>query len=179
MKKIFIVLVIIAVSMAFISSAWAIDRAPQKSGSDSTTEIKEMAKEKAKEKQKPRKSTFTEKTLPSVESQKATKGEKSDKTKDKPGTIKGKEKYDYFIDRNNNGIDDRLEKDVKAKRIQKQKPIEKQKTIKKQTPAPVQKKPAKVSPTPKVPEKVKVEKAVEKKKEGSEIKAEKKESKRR
>ena len=120
---------------------------------------------------------FTEKTLPGVESQRATKGEKSDK--DKPGTIKGKEKYDYFIDRNNNGIDDRLEKDVKAKTIQKPEPIEKQETTRKQVPAPVEKKPTKVSPAPKVPEKVKAEKAVEKKKEGSGKEAEKKESKRR
>jgi ABC-type antimicrobial peptide transport system permease subunit len=156
MKKTFMVLVSIAAVAMFVTSALAIDRAPKKSESDSTTEIKEMTKEKAKAKNEPRKSTFSEKTLPQGESPKTAVGEKSEKPKEKPEAIRGKEKYDYFIDSNNNGIDDRLEKDVKTKSVQKPKSVKKQEIIKKQVPAPVEKKPTAVSPLPKAPEKKEV-----------------------
>lgn len=82
---------------------------------------------------------------------------------------KGKEKYDYFIDRNNNGIDDRLEKDIEAKDLKKPK-------IKETGPSSSEKTPTKVSPPPKIPDKIKDQGSSEKKKE---TKGEKKEENRR
>lgn len=117
MKRFLIVFVSIVTLLAFFSSALAIDRAPKES--------------KAKEKEKPAELKKYEKM--EVKEGKA-KGiispeKKSDKIKGKgEGKIKGtapekltkwrkswekqkaKEKYDYFIDKNNNGIDDRLER---------------------------------------------------------------------
>lgn len=162
MKRIFIVFVSIAVVVAFVSSAPAIDRAPKKSGSEAkkeTTDIKEMTKEKAE--QKSRKSTFKEKTAGTIQGRQGTEGKKAEKTKVRPRT---REKYDYFIDRNNNGIDDRLEKETKAKKSKKQDPPVKPGAAKKATFKPPVKIPAKTEPAPKPVKKVKEEKPSPKKK---------------
>ena len=162
MKRILIVFVSIAVVVAFVSSASAIDRAPKKSGSEAkkeTTDIKEMTKEKAE--QNSRKSTFTEKATRTIQNRQGTEGKKAEKTKVRPRT---KEKYDYFIDRNNNGIDDRLEKETKAKRVKKQEPPSKPEAARKGTLRPPVKVPAKTEPAPKPVKKVKEEKPSPKKK---------------
>lgn len=118
MKRFLIGFVAILTLWAFFSSALAIDRTPKES--------------KAKEKEKPAELKEYEKT--EVKEGKAKgiispekKGEKiKSKTKGE-GTVsekltewlkyrekrKAKEKYDYFIDKNNNGIDDRLERKSK------------------------------------------------------------------
>jgi hypothetical protein len=162
MKRIFMVFVSIAIVVAFVSSASAIDRAPKKSGSEAkkeTTDIKEMTKEKAEKKS--RTSTFTEKTTRTVQSRKGAEKEKPEKAKDRPRT---KEKYDYFIDRNNNGIDDRLEKETKAKKVKKQESPREPEAARKAASRPPVKAPAKISPAPKPVKKVKEERPSPKKK---------------
>jgi hypothetical protein len=162
MKRIFMVFVSTAIMVAFVSSASAIDRAPKKSDSEGkkeTTEISEMTKDKAK--QKSRKSAFSEKTKRTIQSRKRTDGEQPEKAKARSKT---KEKYDYFIDRNNNGIDDRLEKEAKAKKVKKPELPGKPEAARKGTSRPPVKVPAKTSPAPKPVKKVKEEKASPKKK---------------
>ena len=162
MKRIFIVFVSIAITVAFVSSASAIDRAPKKSGSEGkkdTSEIREITKEEVK--RKARKSNFSEKKTGTVRNQKRTEGEKPEKAKARPRT---KEKYDYFIDRNNNGIDDRLEKETKAKKVKKQESPIKIEAVRKGTSRPPVKAPAKTTPAPKPVKKVKEEKPSPKKK---------------
>lgn len=165
MKKTFIVFVSIVIMATFVSSASALDRAPKKSGSEGkkeTTEIKEMTKEEAK--RKARKSSFSEKKTRTVQNQKRTEGEKPEKAKARSQTRKSKEKYDYFIDRNHNGIDDRLEKEAKAKKAKKQEPAKKPEVARKNTSRPPDKAPAKINPVPKPTKKVKEEKVSPKRK---------------
>jgi len=162
MKRIFIVFASIAIMVVFVSSASAIDRAPKKSGSEAkkeTTDIKEMTKEKAG--QKSRKSTFTEKMTRTVQSRKGAEKEKPEKAKARSKT---REKYDYFIDRNNNGIYDRLEKETKAKKVKKQDPPKKPEAARKGTLRPPVKAAAKTEPAPKPVKKVKEERPSPKKK---------------
>jgi hypothetical protein len=162
MKRIFIVFVSIAITVAFVSSASAIDRAPKKSGSEGkkdTSEIREITKEEAK--RSARKSTFTEKRSRTVQGRKGAEQEKPEKAKARSRT---KEKYDYFIDRNNNGIDDRLEKETKAKKVKKQDPPKKPEAARKGASRPPVKAPAKTDPVPKPVKKVKEEKPSPKKK---------------
>jgi hypothetical protein len=104
MKRFLIGIVAIVTLLAFFSSALAIDRNPKDS--------------KAKEKVKP--AEFKEGKKPDVKEGKATSEMKSEeakhitpeklterlKSQDKQSA---EEKYDYFIDKNHNGIDDRLE----------------------------------------------------------------------
>jgi hypothetical protein len=165
MKRIFIVFAGIVIIATFVSSASALDRAPKKSGSEGkkeTTEIKEITKEEAK--RKARKSSFSEKKTRTVQNLKRTKGEKPEKAKARSQTRKSKEKYDYFIDRNNNGIDDRLEKEARAKKASKPEPAKKPDTVRKRIPSPSDNAPAKISPVPKPTKKVKEEKVSPKKK---------------
>ena len=160
MKKFFVVFVCILTAVVFLSSAWAIDRAPKNKDSDKkekTTELKKMTQKKAKS--KPKTGTFSKKIIRTGESKEKIVPKKSEKTKGGVETKKSKERYDYFIDRNNNGIDDRLEKDTKAKHAKEQK------VIKEKTPVPSEKAPAKVSPSTKTSKKVKETKVSEQKKE--------------
>jgi hypothetical protein len=150
MRKTFIVFVSIAIVTAFVSSTSALDRAPKKSGSEGkkeATEIREMTKDEMK--RRSRKSTFSEKTARTIQSQNKSETKEAEKAKGWPQTRKRKEKYDYFIDRNNNGIDDRLEKEAKAKKAKKHEPAKKPDTAKKPTPSPSGKSPAKITPVPK------------------------------
>lgn len=140
MKRTFIVFVCLAIMMTSLSSAKAINRSPKSNDSDKKEEPKE-------------------KGIP----------QKGGETKNLHEGQKGKEKYDYFIDRNNNGIDDRLEKDIEAKDLKKPK-------IKETGPSSSEKTPTKVSPPPKIPDKIKDQGSSEKKKE---TKGEKKEENRR
>jgi hypothetical protein len=128
MKRTFIIFVCLTIMMSFLSSAEAINRSPKSNDSDK--------KEEPKERMVP---------------------QKAGATKDLQEGQKGKEKYDYFIDRNNNGIDDRLEKDIEAKQIKKPR-------IKETGPSSLEKNPAKVKPSPKTPEKTKDQSSSEKKK---------------
>jgi hypothetical protein len=180
MNKIFIVFASMVIMAAFVCSASAVDRAPKKSGSDSTketAEIKEMNKEKAK--LKGRKSTFSEKTVRTTQSRERIEAKKTEKTKARPTTRKSKEKYDYFIDRNNNGIDDRLERQAKAKKAEKKEPAKKPETVRKPTPSPSDKTPAKIKTVPEPAKKVKKEKVSPKKKTPSVKEAEKKQGPKR
>ncbi len=180
MKRIFIVFVSIVIMATFVSSASALDRAPKKSGPEGkreTTEIKEMTKEEAK--RKARKSSFSEKKTRTVQNLKRTEGEKPEKAKTRSRTKKSKEKYDYFIDRNNNGIDDRLEKEARAKKASKPEPAKKPEAARKRTPSPSDNAPAKINPLPKPAKKVKEEKVSPKKKAPSIKDGEKKGERRR
>jgi hypothetical protein len=129
MNKFFIVFLSMVIMMTFLSSAEAINRSSKSNDSDKKEEPKE-------------------KVVP----------QKAGGTKDKDEGQRRKEKYDYFIDRNNNGIDDRLEKDIKAKDLKKPK-------IKETEPSSSERNPAKVKPTPKIPEKIKDQGSSEQKKE--------------
>jgi hypothetical protein len=161
MKKIFTVLVCILTTVAFLSPAWAIDRSPKNKSSEGKEKPAEFKETKKRESEKVthKTGTFSEKIIRKGETTEKDAPKKSEKTKGWSGEKKSKERYDYFIDRNNNGIDDRLEKDTKAKNVKKRKAIEKK------TPVPLEKAPTKVSPSTKTPKKVKEIKASEQKKE--------------
>lgn len=111
MKKLFIIFTCTMCIIAFLSSAQAISRSSKTSDSDKKKEAAEPKEVKEK-----RSWEVTRKTnLP------------ADKTVDKDAPQRkfdtksgeGKEEYDYFIDQNNNGIDDRLEGNVNVKEIRK------------------------------------------------------------
>ena len=111
MKKRLIIFTCMMSIIVFLSSAQAINRSSKTSNSDNKKEATEPKEVKEK-----RSWEVTRKTnLP------------SDKTVDKDANQRnfdnkskeGKEEYDYFIDKNNNGIDDRLEGNVNTREIRK------------------------------------------------------------
>jgi vacuolar-type H+-ATPase subunit I/STV1 len=130
MKRLLIVFVSIATILTFFSfmaslsnhSALAIDRTPKE---NKTKEREEPAESKEYEKTKVKEEKTEGITVPEKEGEKIEKkttGEK--KTQETvPEKVtkwlkslekqKAEEKYDYFIDKNNNGIDDRLERKSK------------------------------------------------------------------
>jgi hypothetical protein len=142
MKRFLIGFLAILTLLAFFSSTLAIDRTPKES--------------KAKEKEKPAELKEYEKTEVKEGKGKGIispekKGEKiKSKTKGE-GTVpenltkwrkswekrKAKEKYDYFIDKNNNGIDDRLERKNPKKSISTPavRPVQKEKQPAKSAPS--------------------------------------------
>ncbi len=151
MKKRLIILVCILTLLAFVSSASAINRAPKKSAEskDEPTELKEKTKDRAKTKPKSRASSLSEKVVRSGPSKQRIVPKESKDPRRGSESKGSKEKYDYFMDKNNNGIDDRLEKDVKKKRVPKQEMTEKKASV------PSEKTPAKIKPVERTPQKVK------------------------
>jgi hypothetical protein len=128
MKRFLIAFISIVTFLAFSSFmvswsnhlALAIDRAPKESGADEKekpAELKEIEKTEVKEGKAERIPP------PEKESQKIKKlkeGEVGEEAPEKlpkwlqsPEKQKASEKYDYFIDKNNNGIDDRQERKSK------------------------------------------------------------------
>ena len=161
MKKIVIVFVCILTMVAFLSSASGINRSPKSNDSDrekKPTESKEVEENKTA-KRKLQTDTTSERIIRRSEATEKVTPKKSEKTKGRFEAKKTRERYDYFIDRNNNGIDDRLERHIKTKNV------EKQRVIKEKTPVPSEKAPAKVIPSTKTPKKVKGTKVNEPKKE--------------
>jgi hypothetical protein len=107
MKKFLIVSISLVTFLAFFSSALAIDRSPKKSEAKEKKKVEELKEGQKKDvKQGKAKGTTTERRSWEV---KRTSPEELSRRK---ATEKQKtqEKYDYFMDKNNNGIDDRLEK---------------------------------------------------------------------
>lgn len=161
MKKIGIVLVCILTMVAFLSSASGINRSPKSNDSDKEkkpTESKEVEENKTAKRKLETDTTSEKITRRSEATEKAT-SKKSEKTKGQFEAKKTRERYDYFIDRNNNGIDDRLERHIRTKNL------EKQRVIKERTPVPPEKAPVKVIPSTKTPKKVEATKVNEPKKE--------------
>ena len=116
MKRYLIVFVALATVLAFSSSALALDRTPKESkAKEKPAELKEYEKTEVKEGKAKGIATPERK---SEKIKRGTKGEAATaqkltrwlKSREKQ---KAKEKYDYFIDKNNNGIDDRLERKSK------------------------------------------------------------------
>jgi hypothetical protein len=160
MKKLLIAVVSLVTLLAFFSSVLAIDRSPKKSEAKEkkkTEELKEGQKKDLKE-GKAKGTTTTERRSWEVKRIPPEKlGERS-KTSEKQ---KVKEKYDYFIDKNGNGIDDRLERRSKKPASPSAiRPAPKEKQIPK--PAPPVKEPAKKREVKKAPKKEEVKK-IEKK----------------
>ena len=161
MKKSLIFIICWITMVMFLSSARAVDRSPKANDSEqknSTTEIKEGKDKRSWE--------VTRKTnLPSEKA--AVKDDNLKKTETK--TTEGKDKYDYFLDRNNNGIDDRLEGNLKIKETKKSE------ITKKKISSPPVKTTAKTNPVVKPKEKIKTQQSAEpKKKETTPEKVEKK-----
>jgi hypothetical protein len=119
MKKAFIILIPFLFSVLLYSSVLAIDRVPRKGDSTSgerKEEVKSEPSAKAKvegaqsQKEEPKKETREKIDLKKPE-KKEEKGIFNIFRKQKPSQKKEiKERYDYFIDKNGDGIDDRLEK---------------------------------------------------------------------
>ena len=118
MKRFLIGFVAILTLLAFFSFALAIDRTPKDSKTkekEKPAELKEYEKTEVKE-GKGKGIISPEKKGEKIESK--TKGEETVPEKltrwlNSREKGKAKEKYDYFIDKNNNGIDDRLERKSK------------------------------------------------------------------
>ncbi|KPL02824.1 MAG: hypothetical protein AMJ73_08175 [candidate division Zixibacteria bacterium SM1_73] len=140
-----------------IHSALAIDRSSKENKAQEKskpTDLKEFKEKDLKEGQAKGITSVekeTEKTKPETKEE-ARVVEKADKQPKPPKRERAKEKYDYFIDKNNNGIDDRLER-------KKQKQPVSPSTI---YPAPKEKKPVKVVPSIKETEKKKIKEAPKK-----------------
>jgi outer membrane biosynthesis protein TonB len=159
MKKISTFIVGWVTVFLLFASAQAVDRSPRNGDSDQkkeTTEIKEGKVKRSGE-------TARKITFPSEKTDRVVEGQGKVETK----TTEGKEKYDYFLDRNNNGIDDRLEGNFKAKETKKPE-------VTKQKISPPPEKPApKSSPAVKPKERVKPQTTGEPKKESTSGKTEK------
>ena len=142
MKRFLIGFVSLVTLLAFFSSALAIDRSPKKSEAKEKKKLEEF-KEGQKKSVKERKAKGTTTSEKRSWEVKRTSPEKPSKRR---ATEKRKvqEKYDYFIDKNSNGIDDRLEKRPK-------KPVSPPAI----RPAPKEKQTAKPAPPVKEPDKKK------------------------
>ena len=109
MKRFLVAFISLVTVLAFSSSALAIDRSPKKSEAKEkkkSEELKEGQKQDVKG-GKTKATSTTEKRTWEVKRISPQMRSKQSKTADKK---KVREKYDYFIDKNNNGIDDRLER---------------------------------------------------------------------
>jgi hypothetical protein len=160
MKKSLIFVICWLAMVILVSSAQAVDRSPKTSDSEQKKEPTEIKEGKMK-----RNLEVTRKTnLPSEKTTVKDNSHKNAETK----TVEGKEKYDYFLDRNNNGIDDRLEGNLKAKETKKPEIIKRKisTTPEKTTP--------KATPVVKPKEKVEERKSNEPRKEEIPAKIEKK-----
>jgi hypothetical protein len=179
MKRV-ITIVCVLSAFVFLSSAGALDRSPkskEKEEKKKPAQIEEMTKEKAKEKEKEksRSAALTGKTVRGGEGKYQVVPKKAEPSEKQSDSQKGSERYDYFQDSNNNGVDDRLEKKVKKEEVQpKQKPAV---TQERKTPARV----APVSPRPASPkpEKAKEPAVKERKKEAEPKKVEPKKTERK
>ncbi|MFH0930640.1 MAG: hypothetical protein V1890_01700 [Candidatus Zixiibacteriota bacterium] len=129
MKRVFLILVLFLLSVFLFSSVLAIERIPKKDSvadkeqkgetkpvpstverKEESSSAKEMKKEEAKEAEV--KKPETEKKTGISKILKGLKGSLKEE---------GKDRYDYFIDKNGNGIDDRLEKEKTEKKTEEKK----------------------------------------------------------
>jgi len=112
MKRLLIAMCVLT-AFVFASSAGAVDRSAKtkEKEKEKPAQIEEMTKEKAKEKS--RSAALSGKTVRGGEGKYHVVSEKSEPSKKPSESQKGSERYDYFQDANNNGVDDRLEKKVK------------------------------------------------------------------
>ncbi len=163
MKRFLIGFVALVTLLAFFSSALAIDRTPKESKAkekEKPAEFKEAEKKSAKP------GEVNKVTAPEKKGEKAkTKTKKDAKVlkelsrPSKPAKrVIVREKYDYFIDKNNNGIDDRLEKKAR-KRVSKPAVRATPKQTEPAKPVPSIKEPEKKKDVKPAPEQQKVKKA--------------------
>lgn len=142
MKKVFPILIPFTLSVFLFSSALAIDRVPRK-GDSASGEKKEEVKSSPPVKTE-EEITPSEKEEPKKETREQVEPKKTKKEKEsglskilkklKPSRKEEiKEKYDYFIDENKNGIDDRLEK-KKAEKEDSEEAEKTEKAVKTKTP---------------------------------------------
>ena len=116
MKKFLIVFVSLVTLLAFFSLTLAVDRVPKESKAKEKEKPAEFKKYEKTETKEGKTKGSAEGEKKSEKAKKQTKGtvlEKLTKWRKSTETQKAKEKYDYFMDRNNNGIDDRLERKSK------------------------------------------------------------------
>lgn len=142
MKKIIPILAPFTLSVFLFSSALAIDRVPKKGDSASgekKEEVKSSSSAKTEKeitpsgKEEPRKET-REQVVPKKTKEEKESGLSKILKKLKLSRKKEvKEEYDYFIDKNKNGIDDRLEK-KKAEKEETEEAEKVEKTVKTKTP---------------------------------------------
>jgi hypothetical protein len=164
MKKTLVAMCVLS-AFVFASSAGAVDRSPksnEKEEKKKPAQIEEMTKEKAKEKS--RSEALTGKTVRGGEGKYQAVPKKTEPSKKQSDAQRGSERYDYFQDSNNNGVDDRLEK--KEKRVKKEEARLKEKpAVTPERKAPAKVAPASPQPVSPKPEKAKEPAAKERKKE--------------
>ena len=132
MKKVFLILMLVTFVAFLFSNALAIERVP-KNDTQTSKEQKQKEEEKPAPVTEKRESTPAEKQVIKPESVSGSEhpreGEvrKTQKEREEGASRilrdtkkglkeQGKDKYDYFIDKNGNGIDDRLEKQGKTEK---------------------------------------------------------------
>ena len=111
MKKLFTVLVGVITLLVLLSSAQALNRSSKSNDTDKKKGVKEF-----KEVNEKRSWEVVRKT--NLPSDKTTERD-DNKSRSEAKSGERKEEYDYFIDRNNNGIDDRMEGNMGTKEIRK------------------------------------------------------------
>jgi hypothetical protein len=131
MKKILVLICILSI-FAFLSPARAIDRTSKgsnKEKKEDTTENKRATKEDTT--QKSRSEALSGKTVRSGTGKYEAVSGKAESDKKESKQKEPKERYDYFKDANNNGVDDRLEKKTKKEEAKpiKNTPITKEKAV--------------------------------------------------
>lgn len=124
MKKVLIILISFLLLVFLYSTVLAIERVPKK-GDSTSGERKEEVKSESSAKAKEEETPLEKETREKIELKKTEKEEEKGIfriiKKVKPEQKKElREKYDYFIDKNGNGIDDRLEKRKAEKETEKE-----------------------------------------------------------
>ncbi|MGB8656375.1 MAG: hypothetical protein WCE90_01150 [Candidatus Zixiibacteriota bacterium] len=174
MKRMVSVFACILTVIVFFSSASAINRSPKRS--DSTDKKKTILLRDVDEKEMSSREKRRTGTVSRTDDQrKKGQAEGGTQIREKPKIFfddsKGKEKYDYFIDNNSNGIDDRLE--VKA--IERQ--ADREEGSEEKDRANSERTPAKLKPVPLAPEGISLENSGQRKREVKPEKSEKKREK--
>jgi hypothetical protein len=160
MKKSLILILSWLAMVMFASSARAVDRIPKTGDSEQKKETSEIKESKVK-----RSGEVTRESSQGIEND---INHVNDPKKAETKSVEGKGKYDYFLDRNNNGIDDRLEGNLKNRETKKQE------IIKKNISSPPEKTKPQITPVVKPKERVERQSTSEPKKDETPVKIEKK-----
>jgi FtsZ-interacting cell division protein ZipA len=122
MKRLFLIFVCVVTIFCFLSNGWSIERVQKSAATGDEAKKQKDSLQSANEEKNVNISDEQKKTTELETKGTKEEGKKEIKKKkqnilDKLGksAIGGKDDYDYFLDKNHNGIDDRLEKETTKK----------------------------------------------------------------
>lgn len=129
MKRLFLIFVCVVTVFCFLSNGWSIEKVHKSAATGDEAKKQKDSLQSATEEEevsitKEQKRTNEVETKEKKEEGKKEIKKKKESILDKPSksAIGGKDDYDYFLDKNHNGIDDRLEKEtIKKPQIREEK----------------------------------------------------------